>query len=123
LPFSRHNYHCSRTERGFATTLETHREKLVHIEIATLDKNIFDQIAALVFPGQNAEDLLPIAEEYGIALVVDQDEQAWIVVREPTRLWRWNPFHASQLRLAIDKYPWMDKLPQVFLVKRGRGQK
>ena len=98
----------------------TTKEKLVQVEVLTLNKEIFKQIAAPDFREENLDDLVKTAEEHSIALVIDQEEQVWIIIRGPKRLWRWSPLPAEYLIQAIEKYPWLGELPQVFLVKRRR---
>ena len=94
------------------------KEKLVQIEVLTLDKEIFEQIESPILKEENLDDLVKTAEEHSIALVIDKDEQVWIIIQGSNRLWRWNPLSAKYLTQAIEKYPWLGDLPQVFLVKR-----
>lgn len=102
--------------------LNTQTEKLFQIEAVTLDKGIFDQIAAPRMSHLDGEHAVAIAKDHAIALAIDQDEDAWIIIQEANHLWRWNAFPAEHLLYAIKEYPWIGKLPQVFLVKRKRKE-
>lgn len=98
----------------------TAKEKLVQIEVLTMDKEIFEQIAVPDLGEPDLNDLTKTAEEHGIALVIDKEQQVWIIIQGPKYLWRWNPLPAGYLTQATRKYPWLGELPQVFLVKRRR---
>ena len=98
----------------------TTKEKLVQVEVLTLDKEIFEQIEVPILEEESLDDLVKTAEEHSIALVIDKDEQVWIIIQGSNRLWRWSPLTAEFLIQAIGKYPWLGELPQVFLVKRRR---
>lgn len=101
------------------------KEKLFEIEVVTMSKEIFEQLAPLECGGLTRVELIEKAEKESIALVVDKEGRGWLIGREAAGLWRWDTMEAAWLGKAIRKYPWVGDLPQVFLTgkKRSRGKR
>lgn len=99
---------------------DTTTEKLVHVEIVTLNQDIFNQIERPDMTQSTREQWIKTAKENALAIVINKDEQAWLLIQGKAKLWRWSLGNQSNLSIHQGEYPWLDKLPQVYLVKQKK---
>ncbi len=106
---------------------EVTKEKLLKLEVLTMDKAVFEQIERPHIV--NLEETRQRAETEAVALVLrpseweDDAQTAWLICQGEHRPWRWELGGARLLSgpESAEKYPWLVALPQVFL--RGAKRK
>lgn len=118
------------TEKDKKAVIEgTGKERLLSLEILTLDKGIWSQIRIPDIRPHKVDSLEKEAEATGLALVIDSLQQVWVLCQDAQgNYFRWALCEVEYLEAAGDAYGWITALPQVFLVptryrKKANGDK